>query len=258
MEFRSSSGDQFYFGGVKFHNYSLEQARELMLINLKSTSYLPLSIRFVNAYSISIAYKSHAYIELLNNNGINLVDSRTISILARFCILKNIHQVRGIDFFRNIINHSKNDLKHFFLGGTNEQLIKLVQSIKLHNSEIQIVGTYAPEFKTSFTSRDIIEISRIVVKSNADLIWISLGTPKQDLVAFELAEKSRITSIAVGAAFGFYSGEYREAPRIISYLNLEWLFRLCQEPKRLWKRYLIGNLIFLKALVSSIFSKKVL
>ena len=89
-----------------------------------------------------------------------------------------------------------------------------------------------------------------VLRANVDpgesqLIWLSLGTPKQDLVGLNLSSEWRKTVIGVGAAFDFYSGDKREAPEIIQRFNLEWLFRLMSEPRRLWKRYLLGNFQFL-------------
>jgi N-acetylglucosaminyldiphosphoundecaprenol N-acetyl-beta-D-mannosaminyltransferase len=77
-----------------------------------------------------------------------------------------------------------------------------------------------------------------------DIVWVGLGTPKQDFVAHELASRLDSTIVAVGAAFDFYSGTKKQAPRWIQATYLEWLFRLLSEPKRLWKRYLIGNIGF--------------
>ena len=83
------------------------------------------------------------------------------------------------------------------------------------------------------------------------MVWVGLGTPKQDVIAAQLAQKSDLTFVAIGAAFDFIAGTKRQAPRMMREHGLEWLFRLASEPRRLWKRYLLGNAIFLFAVVRS-------
>ena len=91
-----------------------------------------------------------------------------------------------------------------------------------------------------------------------DLVWVSLGSPKQDRVALYLSEKYKVRSVAIGAAIDFLSGEKKEAPKLFRTLGGEWVFRLISEPHRLWRRYLYGNSKFLfsvlKVLVNKFFS----
>jgi len=86
---------------------------------------------------------------------------------------------------------------------------------------------------------------RRISATTPDIVWIGLGTPKQDWEARRLAASIGATTIAVGAAFDFAAGTVMEAPKWVRTIGFEWFFRLCSQPKRLWRRYLIGNSRFL-------------
>jgi N-acetylglucosaminyldiphosphoundecaprenol N-acetyl-beta-D-mannosaminyltransferase len=85
-----------------------------------------------------------------------------------------------------------------------------------------------------------------VAETDSDIVWVALGVPKQDLLAQELSKRLDVTCVGVGAAFDMLSGRTREAPAWMQHVGMEWLFRLVTEPRRLWRRYLIGNLEFLR------------
>jgi N-acetylglucosaminyldiphosphoundecaprenol N-acetyl-beta-D-mannosaminyltransferase len=135
--------------------------------------------------------------------------------------------------------------KHYFYGSTEATLEALEANIRERFPGIDIVGSYSPPFRPLTDD----ERSEVVNRINAvkpDLIWIGLGMPKQELWVAEnhsLLEAPGL--LAVGAAFGFHAGMVRRAPRWMQNAGLEWLFRLSQEPRRLWKRYLVGNSVFL-------------
>ncbi len=131
-------------------------------------------------------------------------------------------------------------VRHFMLGTTPETLVRLRESLEKKFPGVLIVGQLAPPYRDDW---DRMEVQDWIVQFeavNADIVWIGLGTPKQDRVAGLLAQQSDRIFIAVGAAFDFSSGTKRRGPRILRRLGLEWLFRLLSEPKRLWRRYLLG------------------
>jgi N-acetylglucosaminyldiphosphoundecaprenol N-acetyl-beta-D-mannosaminyltransferase len=97
------------------------------------------------------------------------------------------------------------------------------------------------------TDRERNEQDDAIRASGADIVWVGLGTPKQDIEAERIATATNTTTVAIGAAFDFAAGTLREAPSWLSRAGLEWLFRLAMEPRRLWRRYLIGNLVFIYA-----------
>jgi len=85
------------------------------------------------------------------------------------------------------------------------------------------------------------ELAGRIADAGADVVWVGLGTPRQDLFVDRFRGLVPVTLIAIGAAFDFHAGTKRQAPRVVQRFGFEWLFRLITEPRRLWKRYLIGN-----------------
>jgi len=144
----------------------------------------------------------------------------------------------GPDLMLELIN-KKYNYKHFFYGSTKQTLKKLTTKLKKLNPKIKMTGTYSPDFdnKIKLENEKIIEK---INKASPDIIWIGLGCPKQELWMNLHKQKITATMIGVGAAFDFLSGNKKRAPIILQKLNLEWLYRLIQEPKRLWKRYLLN------------------
>ena len=110
---------------------------------------------------------------------------------------------------------------------------------------ITIVGTHAPPFGP-FDDGVIEALAARITSVAPQIVWVGLGTPKQDFVAARLVAATNVTCVAVGAAFDFLAGTKREAPGWVQWCGLEWLFRLMTEPRRLWRRYLLGNARFLR------------
>jgi N-acetylglucosaminyldiphosphoundecaprenol N-acetyl-beta-D-mannosaminyltransferase len=118
------------------------------------------------------------------------------------------------------------------------------------NPGIQIAGTFSPPFRPLTTE----EKDEIVLRINAarpDVVWVCLGCPKQEAWIDEFREKLDVpVLLAVGLAVDILAGTKTRAPKALRVLGLEWLYRLCQEPRRLWRRYLVYNSIFLYRLLS--------
>lgn len=127
-------------------------------------------------------------------------------------------------------------------------LVKLQQNLEARFPGVEIVGTYSPPFR-SLSEAELDAQDELILRSGADIVWVGLGTPKQDHEVRRLADSLHVTACAVGAAFDFTAGTKREAPKWMTRVGLEWTFRLISEPRRLWKRYLIGNFVFLAAII---------
>jgi N-acetylglucosaminyldiphosphoundecaprenol N-acetyl-beta-D-mannosaminyltransferase len=136
-------------------------------------------------------------------------------------------------------------LRHFLLGGSWHVLTRLEDAIKGQYPDAKVVGKYSPPFRV-LSEYELLEQDRRIIDSGADVIWVGLGTPKQDFESRRLVETIGVSAIAVGAAFDFLSGVKSEAPIVIQRLYLEWLFRLLSEPRRLFKRYFWGNFKFIR------------
>lgn len=146
--------------------------------------------------------------------------------------------------------------RHFFYGGTEGVLKKLEECLRNKFPGIAIAGRYAPPFR-ALTAQEEKDVVEQVNRSQADIVWVGLGSPKQDFWMQQIRGKLNASVlIGVGAAFDFISGVKPQAPRWMQQAGLEWLFRLCSEPRRLWKRYLIGNTKFVLLLLCQMISPR--
>ncbi|MGK0741643.1 WecB/TagA/CpsF family glycosyltransferase [Leucobacter sp. Z1108] len=207
------------------------------------------SIRFTNAYCVALADTNREYGLLLQSSGVNFPDgtpvvwflnsSRKMSLSAS--------RVRGPSFFAAALDEGQKhtEVSHFFLGGSPQALELLMLRIKEKYPLITVAGSYSPPFGP--VDRQFLDSCAEEVRlANPSVIWIGLGTPKQDHVGAELSCRLGIPSAGVGAAFDFMAGTVREAPAWLQNSGLEWLFRWAVEPRRLWRRYVFGNARFLK------------
>ncbi len=131
----------------------------------------------------------------------------------------------------------------YLYGGTPSVLELLIANLKQQFPELVIAGSEAPPFRALSAEEDAAVVQRIA-DSGAGIVLIGLGCPKQDLFAAAHRESIRAVQLCVGAAFDFHAGVKKTAPAWMQRRGLEWLFRLCQEPRRLFKRYLVTNSIF--------------
>lgn len=204
----------------------------------------PAAFHFVNAYTVSLAGSDAELKRVLNEATATFPDGRPLSWFARWKS-PAARQVRGPSMFEAVFRHGQaHGTKHFLLGSTPETLEKLVDKLHGRHPEAQIVGTFSPPYRL-LTEEEVADQDAMIRSSGADIVWVGLGTPKQDFETHRVSQSTGIAAAAVGAAFDFSAGTKREAPAWLSPLGLEWLFRLLSEPRRLWRRYLIGNPIFL-------------
>lgn len=142
-------------------------------------------------------------------------------------------------------------LRHCLYGGAPDVLDALEQNLKAKFPELQIVERISPPFR-QLTEPEKGDVAARINQASPDVVWVGLGTPKQDLWMGEFREKLEApVLIAVGAAFNFHAGRLAQAPRWMQRAGLEWLYRLLREPRRLWRRYLVGNPRFLWLLLKT-------
>lgn len=135
---------------------------------------------------------------------------------------------------------------HYFYGGKDEKvLVKLKENLQRDYPGIQIVGMYSPPFR-SLTEEEDDKICKEINMLKPDFLWVGIGAPKQEMWMWNHQEKIHGTvMLGVGAGFNFFAGTLDKAPEWMEKACLEWLFRLCKEPKRLWRRYIIGGFKYL-------------
>jgi N-acetylglucosaminyldiphosphoundecaprenol N-acetyl-beta-D-mannosaminyltransferase len=134
--------------------------------------------------------------------------------------------------------------RHFLYGGAEGVPELLAVELRRLFPGLQVVGEYSPPFR-NLTQEEEKEIEEMINQADPDIIWVGLGTPKQDLwMAKHRPNLNAPVIIAIGAAFNFHTGRIPQAPAWMQRISLEWLFRLIQEPRRLWYRYLVYNPLF--------------
>lgn len=159
---------------------------------------------------------------------------------------KNIRRVYGPDLMQKICDISgKNGYRNYLYGSSPDVLGKLREKLNKKYPGLIISGICSPPFRQPTKDEDE-KIVKEINNSNSDIVWVGLGSPKQDLWMYE--HRGRINApvmIGVGAAFDFLAGTKPQAPRWMRASGFEWFFRLVTEPKRLWRRYLVDNTLFL-------------
>jgi N-acetylglucosaminyldiphosphoundecaprenol N-acetyl-beta-D-mannosaminyltransferase len=136
-------------------------------------------------------------------------------------------------------------LRHCLYGGAPDVLELLEQNLKAKFPRLDLVDRISPPFR-DLTAEEKQQMADRINAAKPDVVWVGLGTPKQDLWMGEFRDKLEApVLIAVGAAFNFHAGRLPQAPRWMQRIGLEWLYRLIKEPRRLWRRYLVGNPRFL-------------
>jgi N-acetylglucosaminyldiphosphoundecaprenol N-acetyl-beta-D-mannosaminyltransferase len=144
-------------------------------------------------------------------------------------------------------------LSHYFFGGGPGVTDELVARLKARFPELDVAGHHEPPFGIGIDDATS-DVDRIV-RSGANVIWVGLGHPKQELWMRRHRDRFAGMLLGVGAAFDFHSGRKKEAPRWMKSAGLQWLHRLVKEPRRLWRRYFVGNTRFLWLLLRSRGSK---
>ncbi len=136
------------------------------------------------------------------------------------------------------------EFSHFFVGGTDELLAELIRRMQERFPGLRIAGSYAPPFPPWPDGEDERILTRIA-ESHANFVWIGLGCPRQEQwLAAQFDRLPPAVYGAVGAAFAFHAGRVKQAPAWMQKAGLEWLFRLLMEPRRLWRRYVVYNTLF--------------
>jgi N-acetylglucosaminyldiphosphoundecaprenol N-acetyl-beta-D-mannosaminyltransferase len=205
-------------------------------------------VHLCNAHTLALADRDQELRGILGSAALNLPDGQSVvwanQLLHRDTPLPAT-RVYGPDLFLDVFGHGQNaGLRHYLLGATPEVLDALRSELLRRFPKARIVGTCSPPFR-SLTALELRDEERAILASGADIVWVGLGTPKQDVRAAQLAAALPVVSVAVGAAFDFVAGHKRQAPPWVQRRGLEWAFRLGCEPRRLWRRYLFGNARFL-------------
>lgn len=194
-----------------------------------------------NVHTTVTASEDDNYKDIQNKAVIALPDGGPLSKFSREKGYVGASRVTGPDLMQRILKESaENNWNHYFYGSTQDTLDKLKTTIEERYPGVNICGMMSPPFRP-LTQEEDIEITKNINDANPDFVWVGLGAPKQEV--WMAAHEGRVKGlmIGVGAAFDYECGNIKRAPKWMQDKNLEWLYRLIQDPKRLFTRYLKTN-----------------
>ena len=202
-----------------------------------------------NVHTTVMAHDDEQYMAVQSNSFLSLPDGKPLSVVGRKQC-PQMDRVTGPSLMEEIFRISvEKELRHYFYGSKPETLEKLKARLSQRYPGIQIAGMYSPPFRP-LTAQEDEEITREINNTNPDIVWVGLGAPKQE--NWMAAHKGKIGGlmIGVGAGFDYHAGNIKRAPLWMQKTGLEWLYRLIQDPKRLFKRYLTTNSRFILLLLT--------
>lgn len=185
-----------------------------------------------------------------NRAGMVTPDGMPLVWVSRLAGQRQVRRVYGPELMLAVCEKSlEKGYRHYLYGGAEGVPERLAERLQARFPELQIVGTLAPPFRALTPEEDIEVVERINAAA-PDIVWVGLSTPKQERwMAAHLGRLKAPVMVGVGAAFDFHAGLKRQAPRWVQHSGLEWMFRLGTEPRRLWKRYLRNNPLFVYSIL---------
>lgn len=210
-------------------------------IHVLSGDYICVS----NVHTTVTAYEDVEYRKVQNGGIMAIPDGGPLSSVGQKRGFKNMKRTTGPSLMGEIFKISvSKGYRHFFYGSTDETLEKLYSVLEKTYPGIQIAGMYSPPFRPMTSEEDKAIVERIN-ETKPDFVWVGLGAPKQE--KWMAAHQGKIDGLmlGVGAGFDYYAGNIQRAPQWMQKHNLEWLYRLVQDPKRLFKRYWSTNTKFI-------------
>lgn len=231
--------------------------KELKIVeSKKELEALPegkLLINTINAHSYNTALKDDFFAEALMKGNALIPDGASIVMACRKLKAKSQpkERIAGWDLFTMEMERLNRKGGTCFFMGSSEKVLKLIREKgKTVYPNIRI-ETYSPPYKPEFSEAENREIIEAINRANPDLLWIGMTAPKQEKWAYRHWNELHIHCHCgtIGAVFDFFAGTMERAPMWWQEHSLEWLYRLIKEPKRMWRRYIIGNTLFIRNVI---------
>ena len=206
-------------------------------------------INTINAHSYNVARKDDLFAEALTKGDYLIPDGMSVVKACKWLHAKSQpkERIAGADLFEFEMNklNSKGGTA-MFMGSSEKTLAKIVQQAAKVYPNLKVV-TYSPPYKPEFNDEDNKDIINAINTTNPDLLWIGMTAPKQEKWTYSHWNDLHIHCHVgtIGAVFDFFAGNTKRAPQWWQDHGLEWLYRLIKEPRRMWRRYIIGNTVFL-------------
>ena len=206
-----------------------------------------ISVAICNANTLVRCYKDKELNNTINSFDIRCPDGFPVAKASKILYKNNQMRVDGYKLFLQTIERGlSNNVSHYFFGNSEEIVLKMVETIKTMYPDVNIKGFTCPPNLSYEELSDEKHIDDINTK-NPDILWVSLGFPKQEKFINLIKKNNLINTnmVGVGAVFEWVAGTKFKAPEWLANIGLEWLIRLIQEPKRLFRRYFVDNFLFI-------------
>lgn len=217
---------------------SYQHLYDSILRNLKKDPTRRSYITVNNVHTMIEGFGDEGYQDIINNSFLSIPDGKPLQIVGRLKGNREISRLFGPTVMEKFIDWGRKDgIRHFFFGSSEENLQKLKLAVTKKYPGAIVCGMISPPF-ISMSEWSNTEFIQKINEAEPDFIWVGLGAPKQERWMFE-NDKNIHSGImfGIGAGFSYLAGDTKHAPQWMKNFALEWLFRLVQEPKRLWKRY---------------------
>lgn len=198
-----------------------------------------------NVHTTVTSFEDKSYCDIQNGGILAIPDGGPLSTVGQKRGFKNMKRTTGPSYMGKILKISvQKGYRHYFYGSTEETLEKLHQALQHDYPGIQIAGMYSPPFRPLTEEENHLVVERIN-ETRPDFVWVGLGAPKQERWMAEHQGKIKGFMVGVGAGFDYFAGNISRAPMWMQKTNLEWVYRLLQDPKRLFRRYWHTNTKFI-------------
>jgi N-acetylglucosaminyldiphosphoundecaprenol N-acetyl-beta-D-mannosaminyltransferase len=210
-------------------------------------------ISITGVHGVMEAQNDERFRKILNGSFLCTPDGMPMVWMGKIHGHKEMRRVYGPDLMLEVCAWGeKNGCRHFFYGGAPGVAEQLAEKLKARFPKMEVAGTFTPPFRP-LNAEEERQLAEMVRTARPDILWVGLSTPKQERFAAEYLSKLDATLIiAVGAAFDFHSGRVKQAPKWMQRSGLEWFYRLCQEPRRLAKRYFKNNPLFVLKIIGQL------
>jgi len=230
------------FGGIKIDTYTIDEFVEIIENNIKTREKL-IQQTGINAHNFISSKSDPVLYKAMNNSTLVNIDGMSIVWALKLLGYKNITRASCPDIFNTLISRAEDkQYRLFFLGATSSVIEKAIQNLNLKYPRLLIAG-YHHGF---FTDENSDEIADMIKDSMADLLFLGMPSPKKELFSEKYKHRMQVSyTLGVGGVFDILANKTKRAPLWMQKTGIEWLYRLVQEPRRLWHRYLIDNTKFI-------------
>lgn len=236
-----STSKRIHFLNSNVDNLSMEETIsrvEEIIFRRKPTQHV-----VINANKLNLMQKDVALRTIVNNSELINADGASVLLAGKILGKPLVERVTGIDLFLELLEKcEKKDYRPYFFGATQEVIEEVVNFIKKKYPNIDIAG-YRNGYFDALNSDEIV---KQISDSKADLLFVGFSSPQKEYWINDHLEQMNVPFVmGVGGSFDVVAGKTKRAPKLWQKLGMEWLFRFIQEPRRMFKRYIIGNLKFL-------------